>query len=120
MAYRFTDPQTSGVLVYAPCVAGWPAGLATALRGADCVLLDGSFFTDDEMTEQTGSGSTSRQMGHMPIIETLGHRTAHPRTRWVYTHFNNTNPVLVEGSAEREGVEARGWTVAHDGLRLTL
>jgi pyrroloquinoline quinone biosynthesis protein B len=35
-------------------------------------------------------------------------------------HINNTNPILVEDSPERAGVEARGWTVAHDGLTLDL
>ncbi|PSJ19473.1 pyrroloquinoline quinone biosynthesis protein B, partial [Halomonas sp. ND22Bw] len=40
--------------------------------------------------------------------------------RRVFLHINNTNPVLVEGSDERRQVEAAGWTVAHDGLTLSL
>ncbi len=40
--------------------------------------------------------------------------------RRVFVHINNTNPVLVEDSPERASVEARGWTVAHDGLTLDL
>ncbi|MBL7406369.1 pyrroloquinoline quinone biosynthesis protein B, partial [Escherichia coli] len=40
--------------------------------------------------------------------------------RRVFVHINNTNPVLVEGSPERADVEAAGWTVAHDGLSLSL
>jgi pyrroloquinoline quinone biosynthesis protein B len=40
--------------------------------------------------------------------------------RKVFTHINNTNPILVEGSPERRAVEAAGWEVAHDGLEITL
>jgi len=120
VAYRFTDPRTSGVLVYAPCLAEWTPAFAAALRGADCVLLDGSFFTDQEMTEQTGSGRTSRQMGHLPIRESLAYRSAYPETRWLYTHLNNTNPVLLDGSLQQREVTAAGAEVATDGLLLTL
>jgi pyrroloquinoline quinone biosynthesis protein B len=38
----------------------------------------------------------------------------------VFIHINNTNPVLLEDSAERAEVEQSGWTVAHDGMELEL
>ena len=40
--------------------------------------------------------------------------------RKVFTHINNTNPILVEGSPERFAVEAAGWEVAADGLEIDL
>jgi len=40
--------------------------------------------------------------------------------RKVFIHINNTNPVLIEDSPERAEAEAAGWTIAHDGLELTL
>jgi pyrroloquinoline quinone biosynthesis protein B len=38
----------------------------------------------------------------------------------VYTHINNTNPILLERSAERAAVERAGIVVGFDGLRLSL
>jgi len=36
----------------------------------------------------------------------------------VYTHINNTNPVLLERSPERAAVVAAGLQVGFDGLEL--
>jgi pyrroloquinoline quinone biosynthesis protein B len=118
VAYRCTDQRTGGILVYAPCLATWTPEFAAAVDGADAVLVDGSFFTDDEMVDQTGSGGTSRQMGHLPIRDSLGYRSAYPTTRWLYTHLNNTNPALIEGSPQQKMIEAAGAEVATDGLLL--
>jgi pyrroloquinoline quinone biosynthesis protein B len=54
VAYRITDPVTGGVLVYAPCVRIWPRGFDEFVAGADHVLLDGTFYSADEMTAATG------------------------------------------------------------------
>ncbi len=40
--------------------------------------------------------------------------------RKVYVHINNTNPVLVEDSAERREAEATGWEIAWDGMEISL
>jgi pyrroloquinoline quinone biosynthesis protein B len=40
--------------------------------------------------------------------------------RRVYTHVNNTNPMLRRDSAERAAVEAAGWQVARDGLEIEV
>jgi pyrroloquinoline quinone biosynthesis protein B len=40
--------------------------------------------------------------------------------RRLYTHVNNTNPILVEDSPERRAVEAAGVEVACDGMELSL
>lgn len=120
IAYRFTDRRTGGVLVYAPCLAEWTEEFAAVLEGASAVLLDGSFYTDDEMERRTGSGATARQMGHLPIAESLAHRSEHAETRWLYTHLNNTNPVLVEDTPEHRAVLASYAEIATDGMLLRL
>jgi len=38
----------------------------------------------------------------------------------IYTHVNNTNPVLLEDSPQRAAVEAAGFAVGVDGLRLDV
>ena len=40
--------------------------------------------------------------------------------RKIYLHINNTNPILLADSPERAEVEAAGFEVAHDGMRIAL
>jgi pyrroloquinoline quinone biosynthesis protein B len=40
--------------------------------------------------------------------------------RKILVHINNSNPVLLADSSERAELEAAGWEVAHDGMRLSL
>jgi pyrroloquinoline quinone biosynthesis protein B len=40
--------------------------------------------------------------------------------RKILVHINNSNPVLLADSVERATLEAAGWEVAHDGMRLTV
>lgn len=120
VSYRFEDRVTGGSLVYAPCLAAWPAALDEALAGAGCVLLDGSFYRDDEMLHATGQDRPARAMGHLPITDTLTHLRGHTAARKLYTHLNNTNPVLAAGSPERAALAAAGAEVADDGLTLEL
>ena len=109
-------------LVYVPGAAGINAGLRERLARADAVLFDGTLFVDDEMI-LTGTGAkTGRRMGHMPLdgaggtLAALASLTA----RRILTHINNTNPILIEGSAERRKVEAAGFEVAEDGMEIVL
>jgi pyrroloquinoline quinone biosynthesis protein B len=61
-------------------------------------------------------------MGHMPIEGSDGTLAAltDVATRRVFTHINNTNPILIAGSPERQKVEAAGWEIAEDGLEIVL
>jgi pyrroloquinoline quinone biosynthesis protein B len=109
-------------LLYVPGVAAITPDLKKRLVGADVILFDGTLFTDDEMI-RTGTGSkTGRRMGHMPIDGENGSLAAlvDVATRRVFTHINNTNPILVADSLERQKVEAAGWEIAEDGLRIVL
>ncbi len=42
------------------------------------------------------------------------------KTRRIYTHINNTNPILRTDSAERAHVERAGWEIAFDGMEIAL
>jgi len=42
------------------------------------------------------------------------------KARRILTHINNTNPILIEGSAQRRKVEAAGFEVAEDGMEIVL
>jgi pyrroloquinoline quinone biosynthesis protein B len=119
VAYRFVDPVTGGVLVYAPCLAEWSEAFLSAVEHADVVVLDGTFLHDDEMTRETGvPGRPASSMGHLPIEDTLGKLP--PETLLLYTHLNNTNPVARPGAPERAMLADAGAEVAGDGQLLDL
>jgi pyrroloquinoline quinone biosynthesis protein B len=75
------------------------------VRGADEVLLDGTFGSDDELIRSTGRPGTAASMGHLPIEESRARQAGHPGTRFRYGHLNNTNA-------------AAGADIAGDGLAL--
>jgi pyrroloquinoline quinone biosynthesis protein B len=105
-----------------PCAAAVTDSIRERFARADVVLFDGTLFSDDEMI-RTGTGQkTGRRMGHMPIDGNDGSLRALDgiSTRRIFVHINNTNPILVDGSAERRKVEAAGWQVAEDGMEIAL
>ncbi len=109
-------------LVFVPGAAAVTEAMRERFARADAVLFDGTLFTDDEML-RTGTGTkTGRRMGHMPIDGEGGALRALDRlnARRIFVHVNNTNPVLVDGSAERIKVESAGWQVAEDGMEIVL
>jgi pyrroloquinoline quinone biosynthesis protein B len=120
VAYRIADPATGGVLVYAPCLRSWPDGFDEFVADASCVLLDGTFWSADEMGGTGTTAAAQQAMGHVPIVASLPRLAAHPGVRWLYTHLNNTNPVLDRSSAEYAAVLAAGADVPLDGVELTL
>ncbi|MEV8443226.1 pyrroloquinoline quinone biosynthesis protein PqqB [Actinosynnema sp. NPDC051121] len=120
VAYRFRDPATGGVLLYAPCLASWPEGFDALVAEADVVLLDGTFHAPEEMGTATGRSSGQAAMGHLPIAHSLPRLRGHPSTRRVYTHLNNTNPVLDPASPEHAEITEAGVEVVADGTVIVL
>ena len=109
-------------LVFIPGAAKLTPAIASRLAKADVVLFDGTLFSDDEMIAAGAGVKTGRRMGHMPIDGpggTLSALAALGRRR-ILIHINNTNPILIEGSPQRRAVEAAGFEVAEDGMRIEL
>jgi pyrroloquinoline quinone biosynthesis protein B len=86
------------------------------------VLFDGTLFSDDEMIVAGAGAKTGRRMGHMPVGGPDGTLAALAGVakRRILIHINNTNPILIEGSPQRRAVEAAGFEVAEDGMRIEL
>jgi pyrroloquinoline quinone biosynthesis protein B len=112
------DVKTGGKLVYAPCVASLGAPLVAAAREADCLLIDGTFWSEDEPVRLGIGNRTAREMGHLPVggprgsLDWLAGLPARDR---VYVHVNNTNPMLNERGPEYRQVRGRGVRVGADG-----
>ena len=120
---RVSDPKTGKVLFYAPGLAVIEPHLQPFLEQADCLLVDGTFWTDDEMVRLGVSKKRAREIGHLPqsgaggMIEVLRPLKA---SRKALIHINNTNPILNEDSLERRELESAGIEVAYDGMDITL
>jgi pyrroloquinoline quinone biosynthesis protein B len=115
--------HTGSTLSYVPGCGAIDRQLLADLEHSDALLFDGTLWSDDEMiTSETGV-KTGRRMGHAPVSGDDGSiaQLASLRIQRKYlVHLNNTNPLLIDGSAERQVAEAHGWTVAHDGLEIVL
>jgi pyrroloquinoline quinone biosynthesis protein B len=119
-----TDTASGKRLFYAPGLGQMEPHVWAAMQAADCVLIDGTLWTDDEMITLGASTKTSRAMGHLPqsgpggMIEWLDQLPS--STRKVLIHINNTNPILDEDSRERQELTRRGIEVSYDGMEIDL
>jgi pyrroloquinoline quinone biosynthesis protein B len=117
------DGRTGGTCAFIPGCGGLDDALMARLAAADLVLFDGTFWTDDELVRLGIGERTAREMDHLPISGPDGSlarlRTLPGRQR-VYTHINNTNPMLIEDGPERRQVEQAGLKVGVDGMQFTL
>ena len=75
------------------------------------------------MRERGISDVPAAHMGHIPIsgedgsLKTLA---GLPVKNKAYVHINNTNPILLEDSAERAAVTAAGVQVGWDGMEFLI
>jgi pyrroloquinoline quinone biosynthesis protein B len=120
----FISPEsgggTLGFLPGAGCVSD---ELLDRLETCDCLLFDGTFWSDDEPSRIPGITRSARQMGHLPISGTggsLDRLSGLQRPRKIFIHINNTNPILDDTSVERRMASDSGWEVAWDGMEITL
>jgi pyrroloquinoline quinone biosynthesis protein B len=110
--------------VYAPGLGAVDERLWQAMQAAACVLVDGTFWTDDEMVRAGVSAKRAREIGHLPqsgaqgMLEWLERLPA--GTRKILIHINNTNPILNEDSPEFHELGRRGIEVAKDGMEVSL
>jgi len=115
---------TSGrVCAFVPGCGDLSAPLLDRLSQADVLLFDGTFWNDDELIAAGIGARTAREMDHLPVAGpggSLQQLTALPCRHRIYTHINNTNPILLEQSPERAAVEQAGLTVGYDGLQIRI
>jgi pyrroloquinoline quinone biosynthesis protein B len=121
--FVFRDGASGGVVTYAPALAGLDDAVLARFAESDLVLVDGTFWRDDELPRLGISARRARDMGHVPLSGrggTLEALAALKRPRKALVHINNTNPILIEDSPERQEVLRAGVEVAYDGLEVEL
>jgi pyrroloquinoline quinone biosynthesis protein B len=110
-------------MVYLPGVRELTPEILDEASGCAALLVDGTCWTDDEMIALGLARKTARDMGHQPVSGpggSLEPLAVLPVPRKVYVHLNNTNPLLLEDSPQRQEAEDRGMEIACDGLELEI
>lgn len=121
--FVFRDRAGGGVVTYVPGLARIDDAVLERFAASDLVLVDGTFWREDELARLGITGRSASEMGHVPLsgpggtLEALA-RLERPRKALV--HINNTNPILLEDSPERAEVVRAGIEVAYDGLEVEL
>ena len=120
----FIEDRRSGrCLFYAPGLGQVDEHLLGWMRRADCLLVDGTLWRDDEMRVCEVGDKLGSEMGHLcqsgpgGMIEVLD---GLPSVRKILIHINNTNPILDLDSPERTELDAHGIEVAFDGMSIVL
>jgi pyrroloquinoline quinone biosynthesis protein B len=119
VGFRIDGPNKSALFI--PDIDKWDrwdTSIRDLVRSVDYALLDATFFADGELPGRDMSG-----IGHPFVSESMrlfADMTEDEKSRVIFIHLNHTNPLLIEGSAEREEVESRGFRIARPGMTLSL
>ena len=124
VALVLEDGESGHSAVYAPGLGAIDERLFEFMQRAACVLVDGTFWSDDEMIRVGVSKKRARDLGHLAqsgaggMLDWLGRLPA--GVRRILIHINNTNPILDESSDQARELERRGIEVAQDGMEIAL
>jgi pyrroloquinoline quinone biosynthesis protein B len=119
---RLTDMRSGRRVVFVPGMKALDAALLAELQAADLRLVDGTFYSWDELLALRPGAPDAVAMGHLPISGAGGslERLAGLRGRTLYIHMNATNPILDASSKARAEVLRAGVEIAGDGQELEL
>ena len=93
-----TDNSTKKCVFYAPGLGDIDEGVIEDMKQSNCLLVDGTCWTNEEMITQNLGTKKALEMGHLPqtgdsgmikILETMP-----DQTRKILIHINNSNPIL--------------------------
>ncbi|MGH8727295.1 MAG: pyrroloquinoline quinone biosynthesis protein PqqB [Burkholderiales bacterium] len=120
---QITDRHTNKSVFYAPGLGEIEPHLKPYMEESDCLLVDGTCWSDDEMIKLGISKKRSRDMGHLPQsgeggMMSVMQKLSKPRK--ILIHINNTNAILNEESSERKVLAEAGIEVAYDGMEIEL
>ena len=116
----FVIDGPSRSVLYVPDTDSWQAwqpSIEEVLAGVEVALLDGTFFSADELP-----GRDIAAIGHPLIADSLERLAAvvESGTRVAFTHLNHSNPVLDPDSTARARVLQLGFEVLGDGDEIGL
>ena len=131
-AFQFRDNTSGATALFAPSVGDLTDELRNTVHKSDVVLFDGTFWSDGELAAIRPGARSAREMNHLPISDgpacnavalwagSLDLLRQSPARRKIYTHINNTNPILMPSSRERAHVKQSGIEIARDGSEIVI
>lgn len=120
--FRIQGPELS--VVFIPDIDSWEEWADQGIRIEDVVMeddliyIDATFFDNNELP-----GRDMSAIPHPRVTETMDMFQDYPyeiRQRIRFIHYNHTNPIRYEDSAETQEVLDRGYRIAREGERLCL
>jgi pyrroloquinoline quinone biosynthesis protein B len=123
IGYRIVDVRSGARLVFVPDLAAIDESVGGELANCDAVLIDGTFWTEDEMQRHGTGGRPAKAMAHLPVSGPGGSlavlKSLAAPTK-IFVHINNTNPMLRNDSPEAAEVARAGVSIGEDGRELSL
>ncbi|HAG73686.1 MAG TPA: pyrroloquinoline quinone biosynthesis protein PqqB [Gammaproteobacteria bacterium] len=120
---KVTDESSGKNLFYSPGLGDLTDQTRQLMSEADCLLVDGTFWQEDEMQAVGVGDKRAEDMGHLPqsgengMINVL---KPMKKPRKILIHINNTNPILDEDSEQRKILASEGIEVSFDGMDVEL
>ncbi len=96
----------------------WDRNIMDEVSKVDKALLDGTFYKNGELP-----GRDMSEVPHPFVTESMHQFSSVPsgsRSKIVFIHFNHTNPLLKNGSAEKKEVLENGFSAAEEGMVIEL
>ncbi|MEI7468867.1 MAG: MBL fold metallo-hydrolase [Chloroflexota bacterium] len=115
MAYALRGSNLS--LFYCPDIDRWEQwryDVREVVSHNDISLLDGSFFSGNELP-----GRDMSKIPHPQVTDTVN-RLKGVQTQVYFIHFNHSNPLLDANSPERHWLQSQGFAVGEQGQRWKL
>jgi len=123
LGLRIGDKATGKFFFFVAACADVTDGLKARLAGASLIFFDGTVWRDDELIAAGLGNKTGKGMGHISMSGENGAIAALADLgidRKIFLHINNSNPALLQDSAERKAAEHAGWQIPADGMEITL
>ena len=108
-------------LVYIPDIDKWniwERDIVKIILNNDFVLIDGTFYTDDEIPDRNMS-----EIPHPFIYESIklfSNLGRDHRSKIFFTHLNHTNPAIVENSAAYNFILSKGFNLLKEAQIFKL
>ncbi|MGC2633218.1 MAG: MBL fold metallo-hydrolase, partial [Candidatus Cybelea sp.] len=122
VAYEVSDLDRKNRLLFAPVFSSVDTALHAAIASVQVAFVDGTFYTADELVAQHLLPKRAESLGHQSVAGEAGtlERLRGIGTRVIFTHLNNSNPMLEPSSAASQEIRDAGAEIAYDGMELLL
>lgn len=108
---------------YLPALPSLTPELQRLIATCDVLMVDGTLWSEGELQRLQAGTPSATEMGHMPVGGDAGSLAALAElshVRRIYTHINNSNPILDERSVQRAAVLEAGFEIGYDGMDIEL